>query len=362
MLKVHFGHFFTKIHGFCGPEKTPLPFGSRCNIPFDKTEPTIMQSPLVTLWLLCTPFCLGSQSSENVCGLDDCTVLLQSNHAGVKPRQDQNIFFTREQDMALADSIQELTKRLPPGDTKDLFQSFSICGNCETWQRFGEHHDGGYLSCMDNMKNGTLLAAYSMGVEQHDKWSSDIYESFHIPVYQYDCTVSKPAQDCGDCHFFPACLTSGKSNGMFPGKTTWTLEEAIENSKMLDVPDRSLLMKMDVEASEWPVLANTSIETLKKFRQLIIEFHWLGSEDRHAEYVSVMHRLLHSGGFQVVHLHGNNYSGKYEKEGFKIPAVLELTLDALANQLTSCQDPKDLDLDEPNNPDGVDIGPWHTEK
>jgi len=328
-----------------------------------------MQSPLVTLWLLCTPFCLGSQSSENVCGLDDCTVLLQSNHAGVKPRQaanetviDQNIFFTREQDMALADSIQELTKRLPPGDTKDLFQSFSICGNCETWQRFGEHHDGGYLSCMDNMKNGTLLAAYSMGVEQHDKWSSDIYESFHIPVYQYDCTVSKPAQDCGDCHFFPACLTSGKSNGMFPGKTTWTLEEAIENSKMWKVPDRSLLMKMDVEASEWPVLANTSIETLKKFRQLIIEFHWLGSEDRHAEYVSVMHRLLHSAGFQVVHLHGNNYSGKYEKEGFKIPAVLELTLDALANQLTSCQDPKDLDLDEPNNPDGVDIGPWHTEK
>ena len=53
--------------------------------------------------------------------------------------------------MALADSIHELTKRLTPGYTKDLFQSFSICGDCKTWQRFGELHDGGYLSCMDNM-------------------------------------------------------------------------------------------------------------------------------------------------------------------------------------------------------------------
>ena len=315
-----------------------------------------MQSLFVTLWLLCMlQVCFGSQNSENVCGPADCTVLLQSNHAGVKTRQG-------EQEMALADSIQDFTKRLPPGDTKDLFQSFSICGNCETWQRFGGHHDGGYLSCMDNMKNGTLLAAYSMGVARNDKWSSDVYDTFHIPVHQYDCTVSKPAQICGDCHFFPACLRSEKSNGLFPGKTSWTLEEAIEHSKMLNVPDRSLLMKMDIEASEWPVLANTSIKTLKKFRQLIIEFHDLDLEDRHAEYVSVMHRLLRDGGFQVVHLHGNNCCGAYEKEGFKIPIIIELTFDSLANELTSCQDPKKLDLDEPNLPQKRDIGRWHTEK
>ena len=210
------------------------------------------------------------------------------------------------------------------------------------------------------MKNGSLLAAYSMGVQHHDKWSSDIYDSFHIPVYQYDCTVSRPAQDCGDCHFFPACLTSGKSNGLFPNKTSWTLEEAIENSKMLKVPDRSLLMKMDIEASEWPVLASTSIETLKKFRQLIIEFHWLNLEDKHAEYVSVMQRLRDAG-FQVVHLHGNNFSGTYEKEGFKIPRVIELTLDSSAMS-SSCHDPKDLDLDTPNWAARGPIGPWHTER
>ena len=106
--------------------------------------------------------------------------------------------------MALADSIQELTKRLPPGDTKDLFQSFSICGNCETWQRFGEHHDGGYLSCMDNMKNGTLLAAYSMGVEQHDKWSSDIYMSlFTSPCINMIALCQSLHKTVGTAIFFP---------------------------------------------------------------------------------------------------------------------------------------------------------------
>ena len=314
-----------------------------------------MQSPLVTLWLLCIQVCFGSQNSDNVCGLDDCTVLLQSNHAAI----DQAKNFMGEQNMALAHSMQEFTKRLTPGYTKDLFQSFSICGDCKTWQRFGELHDGGYLSCMDNMKNGSLLAAYSMGIEHHDKWSSDIYDSFHIPVYQYDCTVSRPPQGCGDCNFFPACLSSGKSNELFPGKTKWTLEEAIENSKMLNVPDRSLLMKMDIEASEWPVLANTSIKTLKKFRQLIIEFHWLHHEYKHAEYLYVMHRLRDAG-FRAVHLHGNNCCGTYGKEGFKIPKVIELTLDSSANELTACQNPTDVVfLDEPNKPQNRDIGPWH---
>ena len=314
-----------------------------------------MQSPLVAWWLLCIQVCFGSQNSDNVCGLDDCTVLLQSNHAAI----DQAKNFMGEEDMALADYMQEFTKTLPPGDTKDLFQSFSICGKCETWQRFGEHNDGGYLSCMDNMKNGSLLAAYSMGVQHHDQWSSDIYDSFHIPVYQYDCTVSRPAQDCGDCHFFPACLSSGKSNELFPGKTKWTLEEAIENSKMLKVPDRSLLMKMDIEGSEWSLLANTSMQTLKKFRQLIIEFHWLQSEHRHAEYLSVMHRLRDAG-FRAVHLHGNNCCTNYRKGGFKMPWVIELTLDSSANELTACQDPKDVEfLDEPNRPEKRTITHWH---
>ena len=305
-----------------------------------------MQSTLVTLWLLCIPFCLGSRSGENVCGLDDCTVLLQLNHAGVKHRQaaneaaiDRDIFFMREQDMTLADSIQELTKRLPPGDTKELFQSFSICGNCETWQRFGENHDGGYLSCMDNMKNGNLFAEMN---------TSNVRLNFVARVFQLE-----------------ALREEHLNHGQLLWLTTVSHGWDVSSAKFQDVESaRAKCVDEDGHWSEWMASAGQhKYRNLEEISTLDHRISWARFWRPTCRVcVSVMHRLLRDGGFQVVHLHGTNCCPAYEKEGFKIPVVIELTLDALANQLTSCQDPKDLELDKPNNPNGVDIGPWHTEK
>ena len=66
---------------------------------------------------------------------------------------------------------------------------------------------------------------------------------------------------------------SSKELDKFPGKTTWTLKQASEQSRMWDVPDRSLLMKMDIEFGEWSTLTDSDMATLKKFRQIAIEFH-----------------------------------------------------------------------------------------
>mmetsp|Transcript_37417 Transcript_37417/g.59113 ORF Transcript_37417/g.59113 Transcript_37417/m.59113 type:complete len:87 (-) Transcript_37417:79-339(-) len=81
-------------------------------------------------------------------------------------------------------------------------------------------------------------------------WSRDVFNAFNIPIFEYDCTVSTPAQTCEKCQFFPACMSS-KELDKFPGRTAWTLKQAIEQSRMWDVPDRSLLMKMDIEFGEW---------------------------------------------------------------------------------------------------------------
>ena len=44
-----------------------------------------------------------------------------------------------------------------------------------------------------------------------------------------------------------------------------------------------------------------------------------------------MQALQHAG-FKVAHVHGNNFASTYVKENFKIPMVVEVTLDAsLAN-------------------------------
>jgi len=237
------------------------------------------------------------------------------------------------------------------GDTKALLESFSICGQCKAWQRFGESYDGGYLSCMDHMEKGDLRAAYSMGVSDHDKWSSDVFTKFNIPVYQYDCTVAAPAEDCAQCHFFQACLQSE----LDPTAKNLTLREAVQHtmSDGTQAP-RSLLMKMDIEGAEWKILARTDLATLSNFRQLVIEFHGLQQEDRHAEYLAAMKRLQQAG-FQVVHVHGNNCCDVYSKDGLAIPEFIEVTLDAMSEKLDSCENPTTLDLDMRNLKDLPDI-------
>ena len=258
-----------------------------------------------------------------------------------------------------ANAIEQLANQLPPGVTKDLFQRFSLCGTCKAFKRFGEEHDGGYLHCMDSLQPSTLRAAYSMGVEQHDQWSLDVFNAFNIPIFQYDCTVSTPAQACDKCQFFPACMSSKELN-KFPGKTTWTLKEAIDQSKMSDAPDRSLLMKMDIEFGEWSTLTDSDVATLKKFRQLVIEFHSLEYEENHKTYLQAMQALQHAG-FKVAHVHGNNFASTYVKEDFKIPMVVEVTLDASVAMLPKCRDPNYEELDRPNNVAGPEIRDIHTE-
>eukprot|EP00435_Cladocopium_sp_Y103_P003406 s6634_g1.t1 len=154
-------------------------------------------------------------------------------------------------------------------------------------QCFGEEHDGGYLHCLDSLRPSTLRAAYSMGVEQHDQWSLDVFKAFNIPIFQNDCAVSHPAQTCEKYQFFPTCLSSKCSSNL--GKTSWTLKEAIEQSKTLDAPDRSLLMKMEIEFGEWPTLTDSDMATLKNFRQLVIE-----KEENHETYLQAMQALRHA--------------------------------------------------------------------
>ncbi|CAE7689596.1 AMY1.6 [Symbiodinium pilosum] len=193
--------------------------------------------------------------------------------------------------LALSDSIMHFADSLQPGATQDLLRSFRICGRCKEWRRFGEERDGGYLSCVDHMEPEDIRAAYSMGIEHHDMWSMHIHDNFGVPIYQYDCTVDEPAAVCDKCKFFQSCLQGENGKGGFPDKTAWTLKQAIVKSGKDKLPDRSLLMKMDIEGAEWPTLGTASQETLSKFRQLLIEFHDLDDEKRHTEFLQTMQNL-----------------------------------------------------------------------
>jgi len=235
---------------------------------------------------------------------------------------------------------------MEPGITRDLLNSFRICGSCKDFRRFGEHLDGGYLICMDHLAKGDIQAAYSMGIDDHDLWSKDIYTSYDVPVFQYDCTVDKAAQDCDSCSFYKSCLKGEDGDGV-EDPMNLTLQQVLTKTSKADTPDRSLLMKMDIEGGEWQALGTASDETLRKFRQLVVEFHWLADESQHVQFVSTLRRLKEAG-FRIVHLHGNNAAPMYEHGDFRIPDVLEVTLDSQGPEIPCITDEVRSQLDHPN--------------
>merc|ERR1740130_2149462 len=217
---------------------------------------------------------------------------------------------------------------------------------------------------MDGLKKATPTAAFSLGVEHHDKWSEDVIKNLGIPVNQFDCTVDR--SDCQGCKFFKKCITSADGNHPVPGHETegWSLQEAVsktsKDTELAQIPDGSLLMKMDIESSEWPIYASEPPAVLKKFGELIVEFHGLQFEQRHPEYLKAMQHIL-AAGFKVAHLHGNNYEGMYETGVDTIPQVLEVTFVHGAARSDGCMADQvyQQKLDAPNNPTANELPMAH---
>jgi len=271
----------------------------------------------------------------------------------------------RTESMTLSQTLNTLAEPMPEGSaTKGLLESFRICGQCGSFQRFGEAHDGGYLMCMDSLKKGSVSSGYSLGVEHHDQWSEDVIKKLGIPVHQFDCTVD--TSDCKSCKFYKKCIVAADGQHPVPGHETegWSLEQALtetsQGTPLANIPDGSLLMKMDIESSEWPIYASEPPAVLQKFGELIVEFHGLQFEERHAEYLTAMQHIQ-AAGFKVAHIHGNNYEGTYSMGTETIPRVIEVTFVHSDARADGCEVNQlyDVTKDAPNNPTVVELPMAH---
>jgi len=266
----------------------------------------------------------------------------------------------QKQSLELDKRLAAAAKQLPEGVSKKFLETFKICGQCKNFKRFGEANDGGYLMCMDGLQEG-VGAAYSLGVEQHDKWSADVVSTLGITVNQFDCTVEVPASDCAGCKFFKKCIVSADGENPVPGHEDegWSLKQALKETSQESAADGSLLMKMDIESSEWPIFASEPPEVLRKFGELIVEFHGLEHEWRHDEYLKAM-KHISAAGFKVAHLHGNNYQEMYEVGSSIIPKVIEVTFVHGAKRPDGCStDQLYQSLDAANDPGNDELQMAH---
>jgi hypothetical protein len=215
--------------------------------------------------------------------------------------------------------------------------------NCEL-RRFGAANDGGYLLCGNLLTNAA--AAYSYGINGDDAWGCAVAAARKIPLHQYDCfNTQEPPCDGGVApRFHPECI--GPERETIDGRPFDSFASHLERNGHVG---QRLIVKMDVEGSEWRSLATAPKHVLHAIDQLAIEFH--GVED--AAFLETAARLNEF--FYVAHIHYNNYECGAGFEPFAsrvFEALLVNKRIAVANPWVSARGPSPLDA--PNNPNMAD--------
>ncbi len=181
-------------------------------------------------------------------------------------------------------------------------------------RRFGPKGDGAYL--LPNDLEG-ISACVSPGVSTEVDFDLEIAQR-GIPVFMADASVEGPPINHENFRFYKKFIGAHRDD-MF-----MTLDDLCD-----EIPaelDGDRLLQMDIEGAEYCVLLDVKEETLKKFRIMAIEFHFLPQLFSSFSYNiinSVFNKLLLH--HRVVHIHPNNCCGVVRKGRFEIPQLLEFT-------------------------------------
>jgi hypothetical protein len=209
--------------------------------------------------------------------------------------------------------------------------------------RLGNEHDGGYV-IVDTITY--LDAVLSLGVGSDISFEEAL--SAHVKrIDLYDHTVLQPPITIKNSTFYRLGI-SGEPRPEFV-----TLSQAVDTFRASD----NILLKMDIEHSEWAVLAGASSITLNRFQQVVVEFHGLLElikPECAREMIEALRRINET--HRLVHLHVNNYEPIAFVGGVAVPNVLEATyLRKTEADFIQIPRPRGLCLNRPNNPNKLDV-------
>ncbi|CAB4914583.1 unannotated protein [freshwater metagenome] len=178
--------------------------------------------------------------------------------------------------------------------------------------RVGGPADGGYIM-LNNFED--IDGAISLGVGPDISWDLDISKKIPL-VHLYDHSITK----------MPNSIPSG----------TWFKEKAVAHSDLSGtsleemisrIPESNrLLLKCDIEDSEWEIFSQCSKEILQKFDQIVVEFHWIIEKlnnDKFALLLATFENLAQT--HSVINIHANNYAKFEIVANCPVPDVMEIT-------------------------------------
>jgi hypothetical protein len=200
-----------------------------------------------------------------------------------------------------------------PAALTEFFRSIKPISTNHDLIRIGGETDGGYL-VPDDL--GGIEVCFSPGVSRIADFESEL-ASRGIGCFLADYSVDAPPITNKLIHF----------EKKFLGQTEDAMYTTLESWVERNAPNqREFILQMDIEGGEYPVIIDTSSETLRKFRILVIEFHRMESlYDRYGfDLIDFTFRKLLKD-FAVVHIHPNNFARPITFGKYEIPPYMEFT-------------------------------------
>lgn len=202
-------------------------------------------------------------------------------------------------------------------DVQDFFRLFNPYRTGYNLVRVGSIGDGGYLIPDDLIG---IRNCFSPGVGKTCAFENSLAIDYQIKSWLIDDTVTQPEELHPMNNFQSIKLGIDTVVGESVSLNDWVSNNCPEE-------DSELILQMDIETHEWLSLLNSSIDTLARFRIMVIEFHSLPLVRLpyvlERIYSPVINKLLNQ--FDILHIHPNNSVGTFAHGKNMYPDTLEVT-------------------------------------
>jgi hypothetical protein len=218
-------------------------------------------------------------------------------------------------------------------------------------RRFGAARDGGYIMLDDF---GSARQALSLGIGNDVSWDLDM-AARGFRVFQYDPTVDASPEASPHFDFRPLRVV-----GRRRAAADVTLAEIMERPELAS--DRDVIAKIDIDESEWEVLANADTAVLRRIRQIAVEFGEIRrfvDRDWRALMLAAVANVTAT--HACIHVHGNNWGPFTVIGGIPFPNFFEVTFVRRSDyRLVPSSASFPTAIDRPNNPKKPDfhLGRW----